>query len=69
MALVELLKARDVGLIDCQVTTEHLVRMGAREVPRSEFLCRLDEALRFPDQREPWTWAPSSQLRRGADGP
>ena len=65
VALVELLKARDVGLIDCQVTTEHLVRMGAREVPRSEFLRRLDEALRFPDQCEPWTRTP----RMGPLGP
>jgi leucyl/phenylalanyl-tRNA---protein transferase len=32
-------------LIDCQVTTAHLKRFGAREVPRSEFLERLKKAV------------------------
>src|SRR5512145_139643 len=31
-------------LIDCQVTTEHLIRFGAREIPRSEFISRLEMA-------------------------
>lgn len=33
-------------LIDCQQTTPHMVRFGARELPRSEFLARLAEGLR-----------------------
>ena len=32
-------------LIDCQVTTEHLIRFGAREVPRADFMKRLQKAL------------------------
>jgi len=32
-------------LIDCQVTTEHMKRFGAREIPRPEFMRRLKEAL------------------------
>lgn len=32
-------------LIDCQVTTEHMKRFGAREIPRPEFMKRLKEAL------------------------
>ncbi len=32
-------------LIDCQVTTEHLKRFGAREIPRNEFVQRLGRAL------------------------
>ncbi len=38
---------RDLGfhLIDCQTTTEHLKRFGAREIPRREFLARLANAL------------------------
>lgn len=32
---------RGVGLIDCQMKTEHLARFGAREIPRPEFLTRL----------------------------
>ena len=33
-----------VEFIDCQTTTEHLKRLGAREVPRPEFLDRLRRA-------------------------
>lgn len=40
-ALVGRLRAEGVELIDSQVTTEHMVRMGAREIPRAEFLRRL----------------------------
>lgn len=29
------------GLIDCQMKTEHLASLGAREIPRSEFIHRL----------------------------
>lgn len=32
-------------LIDCQVTTEHLKRFGAREISRGEFMQRLRKAL------------------------
>jgi leucyl/phenylalanyl-tRNA--protein transferase len=33
-------------LIDCQVTTEHMKRFGAREISRAEFMKRLKKALR-----------------------
>jgi leucyl/phenylalanyl-tRNA--protein transferase len=33
-------------IIDCQITTKHLVSLGAREIPRSEFLKKLKAALR-----------------------
>ena len=33
-------------LIDCQVTTEHLKRFGAKEIPRTEFLKLLKKALK-----------------------
>ncbi len=35
---VELLQGLGVRLIDCQVETKHLMRFGARSIPRSEFL-------------------------------
>lgn len=39
-------------LIDCQVYTEHLARFGAREMPRSEFIDRLETAITsHPDHR------------------
>jgi leucyl/phenylalanyl-tRNA--protein transferase len=43
-----------VDLVDCQVRTEHLVRFGARDVPRREFLRRLARALEAPDRRGTW---------------
>jgi leucyl/phenylalanyl-tRNA--protein transferase len=37
-ALADRLRAEGVELIDCQVTSEHLLRLGAREISRSSFL-------------------------------
>jgi leucyl/phenylalanyl-tRNA---protein transferase len=45
VALVQRLAVEGVGLIDCQVTSEHLVRLGAREISRSSFLRFLKSAL------------------------
>jgi leucyl/phenylalanyl-tRNA--protein transferase len=47
-------------LIDCQVTTSHLVRMGAHEINRDDFLERLSLALRHPTNRGSWTLKPTS---------
>jgi leucyl/phenylalanyl-tRNA--protein transferase len=55
VALVEKLKSREVGLIDCQVTTEHLLSLGAEEIPRTEFLRRLEEAMKYPDRPGSWS--------------
>lgn len=46
VALVERLSEWDFDLVDCQVTTPFFKRMGAREIPRSEFLERLERALK-----------------------
>jgi len=43
--LVERLRRLDFHLIDCQVATGHLIRFGAREIPRHEFLRILAGAL------------------------
>jgi leucyl/phenylalanyl-tRNA--protein transferase len=48
--LAERLKQLGFELIDCQVTTTHLARFGAREVPRPEFINRLKRALRASDK-------------------
>jgi leucyl/phenylalanyl-tRNA--protein transferase len=45
-ALVERLKGWGFELIDCQVTTAFFKQMGAREIPREEFLRRLHRAIR-----------------------
>ncbi len=56
VALVERLKAEGVGLVDCQVHTQHLASLGARDIPRARFLRRLAELIHYP--REPGSWSP-----------
>jgi leucyl/phenylalanyl-tRNA--protein transferase len=41
VTLVKRLKTLDFKLIDCQVHTQHLVSLGAREIPRKEFIKRI----------------------------
>jgi leucyl/phenylalanyl-tRNA--protein transferase len=54
---VRWLERRGIGLVDCQVATEHLARFGAREISRAEFLERLARALERPTLRGPWDLA------------
>lgn len=46
--LIERLKERGFTLVDTQWSTPHLERFGAIEIPRTEFLTRLDHALKHP---------------------
>ncbi len=57
---VEWLRAQGVTLVDCQVRTEHLVRFGAREIPRAWFLARLAAALEAPTRRGAWRLEPGA---------
>ena len=41
-------------LIDCQMSTEHLASLGAREVPRADFLRRLKRGTALPPVPLPW---------------
>lgn len=43
-----------VDLVDCQVRTEHLLSLGAREIPRREFLHRVAAAIEAPTRRGRW---------------
>ncbi len=43
-----------IGLIDCQVWTEHLERFGAEEWPRERYLDELSRALGAPTRKGPW---------------
>jgi len=52
--LVAQLARWDFDLIDCQVHTEHLARLGATEWPRSRFLSRLRKSLAKPTRRGRW---------------
>lgn len=59
VALVKLVKYisnLSFDLIDCQVRTEHLIRFGAREIPRKLFLKKLEKSLRTPTLRGKWEY-------------
>jgi len=45
VALVQFLKYFDFDIIDCQVSTNHLISMGAENIPRYSFLKLLDKSL------------------------
>ncbi len=51
-ALVAYCRAQGVELIDCQQNTRHLASLGAREIPRSEFVQRV--ALHAPEPALDW---------------
>ena len=36
------------GMIDCQMKTPHLASLGAREIPRTEFMHHLQELIHYP---------------------
>ena len=48
------LESRGFDLIDCQVTTGHLIRMGAREIARRDFLKKLAASLQRPTDTGRW---------------
>lgn len=55
--LVEECRRRDIAVIDCQVASEHLASLGAREIPRRKFAALLRaHARRAPTG--PWGEAP-----------
>jgi leucyl/phenylalanyl-tRNA--protein transferase len=57
--IVRHLEARGCGMIDCQMRTDHLASLGAREIPRTEFSRRLAELLNYPDRPYKWSKAVS----------
>ena len=52
--LVEHVKALHFDLIDCQVTSDHLLRLGAREIPRRQFLAEIKQSLKSPTLKGKW---------------
>jgi leucyl/phenylalanyl-tRNA--protein transferase len=58
-ALVAWCRTMDVGVIDCQQNTRHLASLGAREIPRAEFVQQVSVQARrgsAPWQFEPVYW-------------
>ena len=42
------------GMIDCQMSTPHLASLGAREIPREEFIPALTRLINHPRINGPW---------------
>ncbi len=55
VALANLLKKNKFDLIDCQVTTQHLVDMGAVEIPRPVFLDIIKKSIKRKMDKNLWT--------------
>ncbi len=57
ISLVKWLKQKGIGLIDCQVYTAHLARMGAKEIPRKTFLENLKETQNQTSMAGHWIYS------------
>ena len=53
-ALVGELRARGFPLIDCQQNTPLLASLGAREIPRRQFLRRITALVNYPEPMGKW---------------
>ena len=56
--LVRQLQQWQFRMIDCQMPTAHLASLGAREIPRPDFLAEVERAVRQPPVPAPWTFGP-----------
>ena len=54
--LVAFCRAHGIGLIDCQQNTSHLASLGAREIPRAEFVAHVARHAR--QSAPPWRFEP-----------
>jgi leucyl/phenylalanyl-tRNA--protein transferase len=52
--LVDRLKSWGFHFIDAQMTTEHMLSLGGKEISRRIFLKQLQSALRHPTKRGKW---------------
>ena len=52
--LVQQLRSWSYHIIDCQQSSPHVIRFGAEEIPRRDFLDHLAVALTLPDRRGHW---------------
>ena len=68
--LCQALHERGFGLIDCQMRTEHLMRLGAVEMPRAAFVARLRRYCIHPGNPGSWDdGAHHFPLDRPPEGP
>jgi leucyl/phenylalanyl-tRNA---protein transferase len=58
VTLVQQLQQWGFRLIDCQMPTSHLASLGAREIPRRQFLAEVERAVLEPPVPAPWSFDP-----------
>jgi leucyl/phenylalanyl-tRNA---protein transferase len=54
--LVRQLERWNFGMIDCQMSTAHLASLGAREIPRRDFVRALGELVNYPGREGRWNF-------------
>ena len=55
VSLARQLEAWDMPMIDCQMSTPHLASLGARDIPRAEFLREVRHQVQRPATPAAWT--------------
>jgi len=53
-ALVAQLKTWSFHLVDCQIASDHLIRLGAQSISRDRFAVELEESLAHDDSKGLW---------------
>jgi len=61
--LVAHLKLAGFGFIDCQMYTQHLETLGAREIPRRRFSRLLEELVHYSNPPGSWSGASVAQVQ------
>lgn len=64
--LARYLERLGFGMVDCQMHTAHLASLGAREIPRDNFIARLDALVAAGPAPGPWPAADASHLWHSA---
>jgi leucyl/phenylalanyl-tRNA--protein transferase len=59
--LARFLETQGFGMIDCQMNTPHLASLGAREMPRGDFIARLHALVAMDMQPSQWPADGASQ--------
>jgi len=54
VCLRDYLQDHKFDLIDCQLPTDHLIRLGAREISRDDFIVQLGLSLHYPSLKGAW---------------
>ena len=67
--LVRQLELWNFVLIDCQLPSAHLFRLGAEEIRRRDFMERLEQALQQPDHSGHWRFGEDPVILTGSYPP